>query len=385
METKHDFWDKMPISKDKNYDININSEIYTLKESPTYSRTPVKLPGKLKFEVLDLDNDKRIDDLITFLNQNYQEINSNLFFQFNKSNILWQLKYPNNFKELNILVTYEGKIQGCIFGIRRKLKIYDKYVDSIETNLLCLNKRLRKLKIAPLLIHELARKLGYYYNINQSIYTTTLNLPNKISQTNYLFRFLNIEKMIKLGFIDENLLNKYSLENLKKFYHKTINHNGEYVDIKNINDNDLKIIVKLLNEKMEKLNLSFIWNLDDFKHFFINENVKCYVVYKDNYITDMISYYIQESIIKENDIMTKIKTANLYYYFNLNNSIEQLVSIMIRDCLNNKIDRIKVLNIMEYQNLTKFNFDEGLNELNFYIWNWKCKPFQNKDIGYFVF
>lgn len=378
MEAKHNFWEKMPIDKKKE---NINEEILKLKENKTFTDTMIELPKNMSWYNINIDTD--IDMIVDFLNNNYQSNDGEICFKFTKELLLWELGYHPDNKKLAIGVLFKNKLVGCIFGIIRKLNLNNKIINGSETNLLCLDKKIRNLNLSPLLIQELTRRNNYYLGINQSIYTTSRKLPNVLSTVTFFSRFINYNKMIKVGLLDDSLLllDDYKLSN---YFHYTIKNKSKILNIKELDDNMIEKCCEMLNEKLLSLKYSYIFDLDDFKHTFINEIVNCYVfVDNNNNITDMISWYNQQSLSKNDNII--IYTSYLYYYFNTKNSIIDLTNIVIKDGLMNNIDRIRVLNIMDFNELKDFNFIESSVEINYYIYNWKCSMIDKKEIGYIVF
>ena len=378
-KNKHMFWDNMPINNTNNTN-NKNEEILKLTENKTYTSIPMKLPGKLTWYNIDLTNDSTM--ITEFLNNNYCEKDNNIRFIFSPELLNWLLSYDEKNKNLAIGVKYNDQIVGCIFGLVRKLNLKNKIINGSETNLLCLSKNIRGLNIAPIMIQELTRRNNYFLNINQSIYTTDLVLPNIISSVNYIYRYINIRKMIDNNFIKRCLEEELGFDTIKKYYHHHINKiKGKVLLINELNNNQILQCCELLNKKISEMNLGYFFDENLFKHTFLNSIVKCWVILKKGKITDMISCYFQDSKLKNNLV---IKNCNLFYYFKGNNSLKVLTSLVIKFCIVNNIDRIKVLKIMDYNELEDFNFDEGITNINYYIYNWYSKKINYKNISYFV-
>tara|TARA_B110000879_G_scaffold203933_1_gene282141 strand:+ start:1675 stop:2817 length:1143 start_codon:yes stop_codon:yes gene_type:complete len=375
-KNEHKFWNNMPINNTNNK----NEEILKLTENKTYTNIPMKLPGKLTWYNIDLTND--IIMITEFLNNNYVGKDNNIKFIFSPELLNWLLSYDKKNKNLAIGVKYNDKIVGCIFGLVRKLNLKNKIINGSETNLLCLSKNIRGLNIAPIMIQELTRRNNYFVNINQSIYTTDLVLPNIISSVNYIYRYINIRKMIDNNFIKRCLEEELGFDTIKKYYHHHINKiKGKVLLINELNNNQILQCCELLNKKISEMNLGYFFDENLFKHTFLNSIVKCWVIFKKGKITDMISCYFQDSKLKNNLV---IKNCNLFYYFKGNNSLKALTSLVIKFCINNNIDRIKVLKIMDYNELEDFNFDEGTTNINYYIYNWYSTKINYKNISYFV-
>jgi glycylpeptide N-tetradecanoyltransferase len=69
----------------------------------------------------------------------------------------------------------------------------------VEINFLCVHKKLRSKRLAPILIKEITRRVNTQ-NIWQALYTAGTLLPKPVSTTRYWHRSINSEKLIKIGF-----------------------------------------------------------------------------------------------------------------------------------------------------------------------------------------
>lgn len=70
---------------------------------------------------------------------------------------------------------------------------------STEINFLCVHKKLRSKRLAPLLIQEVTRRT-HLKGIFQAIYTAGAFLPTPVTRCQYYHRNLNPPKLVKLGF-----------------------------------------------------------------------------------------------------------------------------------------------------------------------------------------
>ena len=194
---------------------------------------------------------------------------------------------------------------------------------------------------------------------------------------------ISVCEMIDLHFISKTLENELGYDKIKEYYHYTkTNIKGTIKDLNLLTEDQLKDCCNKLNKNILNLSLGYYFDIELFKHTFLNPIINCWVIFNKGKITDMISCYNQKSKLANNKL---INNCNLFYYFNNKNSLEKLVSIVIKYSIKNNIDRVKVLNIMDYNNLKNFNFDEGLVKINYYIYNWYSKNIDKQHISYFVF
>lgn len=71
--------------------------------------------------------------------------------------------------------------------------------DSAEINFLCVHKKLRTKRLAPVLIKEVTRRINLT-NIWQAIYTAGIVIPTPFSTCRYYHRNLNPPKLVDIGF-----------------------------------------------------------------------------------------------------------------------------------------------------------------------------------------
>lgn len=84
-----------------------------------------------------------------------------------------------------------------------------------EINFLCVHKKLRDHRLAPVLIKEITRRV-HVLNMWQAVYTAGVVLPTPIAQTRYFHRSLNPKKLIEVGF--SSLGPNQTLARLMKLY-----------------------------------------------------------------------------------------------------------------------------------------------------------------------
>ncbi len=379
MET-HRFWQTQPI-------ININNNIISesgpleIIQHENIKKEPYNLPDGYEWYTLNLDKD--LEQICEFLNNNYlEDLDANYRFAYSKESIKWILECPNYFPELFICVRLSSnkKIVATIFGIPMDVKVYDKIIKQVEINLLCIDKKLRSKRLAPVLIKEVTRRTNLI-NIFQAVYTANLDLPNKLCSVQYYHRFINIKKLNEIGFINNNNLNITSLEKLYRIETNKLN-------IRPIKKDDIDICLEKLNNKLSKYNLTHIFNRESFEHYFMSKEniIYTYVVEKNNIITDMISFFIIDNKVINNLKHQNYKTAYLYYYFNEENELSDLINECLVIAKNKEIDLFNILNMFDLDTIIKkCKFVPGSGYLNYYLYNYKCPVLKSNEIALPIF
>jgi glycylpeptide N-tetradecanoyltransferase len=73
-----------------------------------------------------------------------------------------------------------------------------------EINFLCVNKKLRSNRLAPVLIKEITRRVNRE-NIWQAVYTAGVVVPTPLTKARYFHRSLNPIKLIDVIILNKNL------------------------------------------------------------------------------------------------------------------------------------------------------------------------------------
>merc|ERR1719197_1294918 len=79
------------------------------------------------------------------------------------------------------------------------MQIYSKAVKMAEVNFLCVHKKLRSKRLAPVLIKEITRRVNVR-GMFQAVYTAGVVLPKPVAKCRYYHRSLNPKKLIEVGF-----------------------------------------------------------------------------------------------------------------------------------------------------------------------------------------
>lgn len=98
---------------------------------------------------------------------------------------------------VGVRVVKSGLLVGFISAIPGEVRVYDKTVKIVEINFLCVHKKLRSKRVAPVLIREITRRVNLT-GIFQAVYTAGVVLPKPIATCRYWHRSLNPKKLIQV-------------------------------------------------------------------------------------------------------------------------------------------------------------------------------------------
>lgn len=106
----------------------------------------------------------------------------------------WDKKY-----HVGVRATQSRKLVAYISAIPAHIRIRGKEVLTSEVNFLCVHKKLRGKRLAPVLIKEITR-ISNLDGIWQGLHTGGIVLPRPVSTCRYYHRALNWQKLYECGF-----------------------------------------------------------------------------------------------------------------------------------------------------------------------------------------
>lgn len=201
------FWSTQPVPK---FDEKVeqNEAIEPDKQLSDVRSSPYTLPVGFKWEELNLEDPVVLKELYTLLNENYVEDDDAMFrFDYQPEFLKWALQPPGWRQDWHVGVRVEksGLLVGFISAIPGKVRIYEKSPKVVEINFLCVHKKLRSKRVAPVLIREITRRVNLT-GIFQAVFTAGVVLPKPIATCRYWHRSLNPKKLIQVRIkLEENL------------------------------------------------------------------------------------------------------------------------------------------------------------------------------------
>lgn len=97
----------------------------------------------------------------------------------------------------SVRVAKSGRLIAFISAIPAKIKAFKESLKVVEINFLCVHKKLRSKRLAPVLIREITRRVNLT-GIFQACYTAGVVLPKPVTTCRYWHRSLNPKKLIEV-------------------------------------------------------------------------------------------------------------------------------------------------------------------------------------------
>ncbi|KAL3102995.1 hypothetical protein niasHT_026443 [Heterodera trifolii] len=382
-EAKHhqyQFWNTQPVPK-LNTTTTENNYIDSPLDVSTIKKEPYSLVEKFIWSDIDLNADQQLDELYILLTENYVEDDANMFrFDYGKNFLKWALM-PHGWQQqwhCGVRAVTSGKLVAFIAAVPATIRIYDKTVKSVEINFLCVHKKLRTKRLAPVLIKEITRRVNLF-GIFQATFTAGIFIPKPVGICRYWHRSLNPKKLVESSFshIGKNM----TLPRMIKLYKLPENTESHLTPL---NKDSAKSAFELLSGYLTKFDLVPIFTIEEFEHFFLprDDVIYTYVIQNDGKVTDLVSFYSLPSTVMHHSHHKSIKAA--YSFYNVAGSVP--LSHLLNDALilarNLGFDVFNALDLMENKGILEdLKFGIGDGNLQYYLYNWKCPDIPSDRIG----
>jgi glycylpeptide N-tetradecanoyltransferase len=299
-------------------------------------------------------------------------------FDYSREFLLWALT-PPGFKSVwhaGVRVDTSGKMVAFISAIPATLRIHKTAQELVEINFLCVHKRLRSKRLAPVLIKEITRRV-HCEGLFQACYTAGVKIPTPIAESRYYHRNLNPKKLASIQFAHKP--SKLTMNEWIKRYR--LDKNTSTPGLRKMELKDAQAVHTLLSAHQERFEVTPLFTVEEVEHWLVPRDnvINSFVVENTTThdITDFISFYSLPSTIVNNREYSILSAA--YSYYNVATSVP--LEDLMRDALilanNLDYDVFNALDLMENDSfLTPLKFGRGDGLLRYYLYNFGC-PLMN--------
>ncbi|KAG7397434.1 glycylpeptide N-tetradecanoyltransferase [Phytophthora boehmeriae] len=345
---------------------------------------PYNMPPGFEWSEIDLTNPQEAKEVYDLLTQNYVEDDDNMFrFDYSIDFLMWALTPPDFHKDWHVGVRNQktNKLMAFISGIPVTTRVYETLMPMAEINFLCVHKKLRTKRLAPVLIKEITRRVNLR-NIWQAVYTAGVVLPMPVSQCRYFHRSLNPKKLIEVGF--SRLAPRMTMTRTIKMF--KLPETTSVPGFRPMQKKDVAQVTTLLKSYLAKFDLVQQFDENDVAHWILPREgvINSYVVENPDTrkITDFTSFYHLPSTVIGHDKHDKLNAA--YSFYNVATSVP-LVELMNDTLIMAKKDDFDVFNALSLMDnmefLKELKFGPGDGDLMYYLYNWRCPRMEGSKIG----
>ncbi|CAI9100629.1 OLC1v1037762C1 [Oldenlandia corymbosa var. corymbosa] len=379
LDQQHKFWETQPVGQFKDFG---NS---SLPEGPIEQPTPLSevkqepynLPSLYEWTTCDMGSDEVCHEVYVLLTNNYVEDDDNMFrFNYSKEFLQWALRSPGYFSSWHVGVRVKAskKLVAFISGIPVNMRVRDQVVKMAEVNFLCVHKKLRSKRLAPVMIKEVTRRI-HLENIWQAAYTAGVLLPTPLTTSQYWHRTLNPKKLIDVGF--SKLGDRMTMSRAIKLY--KLPTSTSTPGLRKMELRDVPAVAELLKNYLSRFIVAPELNNEEIEHWLLpRENViDSYLVESQvtHEITEFFSFYTLPSSILHNQEHSTLKAAYNFYYASTNTPLHQLMNDALIIAKQKDFDVFNALDVMDNATFLKdLKFGQGDGQLYYYLYNYRLNP-----------
>mmetsp|Transcript_134246 Transcript_134246/g.374181 ORF Transcript_134246/g.374181 Transcript_134246/m.374181 type:complete len:488 (+) Transcript_134246:200-1663(+) len=385
VERPHPFWDTQPVpSMEAEYGQD-SGPIDEIKNPDEVRDEPYPLPDQFEWCTCNVDNDDEAQEIYVLLSENYVEDDDSMFrFDYSVPFLRWALKPPEYLRHWHLGVRVKSKtnakLVGFITGIPANIQVYDRQIKMVEINFLCVHKKLRSKRLAPVLIKEITRRVNKE-NVWQAVYTAGVVLPRPISECRYYHRSLNPKKLIEVGF--SHLGPRMTMARTIKLY--KVPETPQLSGMRQMEAKDVLRVFELVTGYLKKFHLHPEFTAEEIGHWMLPRDGVIYSFVRESTsgeVTDVCSFYSLPSTILGNDKYNLLKAAYSYWNVATTVPLHELIYDALILAKQHDFDVFNALNVMENdQFLKELKFGIGDGFLQYYLYNWKCPKIEPCGIG----
>ncbi|EST05533.1 Myristoyl-CoA:protein N-myristoyltransferase, N-terminal [Kalmanozyma brasiliensis GHG001] len=320
----HKFWKTQPVMKPTDAPVDEEGSIQPSVPPSEVRQEPYPLPADFEWVTVDVDNPSELKEVYDLLSANYVEDDDATFrFDYSPQFLHWVLKHPGYHRtwHIGVRVVSTSKLVAFISGIPHELRVREKSYQSTEINFLCVHKKLRSKRLAPVLIKEVTRQC-HLTGVFHAIYTVGSVLPTPVSCARYYHRTINARKLAEIGFsaIPHNM----SMEaHVRRF---ELPARPNLPGLREMERGDVPSVGKLMRRYMRRFDMAPRFTDHEVEHILLSGRGEdtptgrkgqvtwTYVVETEGRITDMFAFYSLPSSILDNDKHKSLNAAYLFYY-----------------------------------------------------------------------
>mmetsp|Transcript_21067 Transcript_21067/g.35157 ORF Transcript_21067/g.35157 Transcript_21067/m.35157 type:complete len:449 (+) Transcript_21067:48-1394(+) len=381
----HAFWSTQPVPQSQQDFVGEKGPIEPSRDPEKDIRQePYPLPDGFEWCEIDIDDDAQIKDVYTLLNENYVEDDDAMFrFDYSIPFLKWALKPPGYRREwhVGVRVSSSKRLYGIITAVPATIHVYERHIPMVEINFLCVHKKLRTKRLAPVLIKEITRRVNLT-GIFQAVYTAGVVLPSPVARCRYWHRSLNPKKLIEVSF--SRLAKLMTMARTIKLY--SLPEVTSTPGLRPAEPRDMERVTQLLNSYLSKYSIAPELSLQEVVHILTPQEdvVYSYVVEdpQTKEITDFVSFYCLPSTIIGNPKYKLLRAAYSFYNVPLKTPLINLLKDALILAKQKDFDVFNALDIMENANVFKeLKFGIGDGNLQYYLFNWRCPEVPPAGVG----
>lgn len=384
-EKRHLFWETQPVGQYQDASGAGEGPIEPSQPVAEVRQEPYNLPSTYEWCTCDLTDERTMKEVYTLLTNNYVEDDDNMFrFDYSVAFLRWALNPPGYFPSWHIGVRAKSskKLVAFITGIPAQIRAHETVVRMAEINFLCVHKKLRSKRLAPVMIKEVTRRV-HLEDMWQAAYTAGVVLPTPIATCQYWHRPLNPKKLIEVGF--SRLAPRMTMSRTVKLYR--LPDEAATPGFRAMERRDVAAVTRLLQTYLAQFQVAPLFSEEDVEYLLlpIDNVINSFVVEnaESHEITDFGSFYTLPSTIIGNQNHSLLKAAYSYYNVATSTPLLQLMNDVLVMAKQRDYDVFNALDVMQNESFLKeLKFGPGDGQLHYYLYNYRLRaPLKPTEMG----
>lgn len=311
---------------------------------------------------------KQVSDpalVAVFLNDNYVEDSCMSYrLSYSKEFFINLFGSPDHHSSYSLGLFHHDTMVGYVLAKKHHLVIGAQSSDIVSVNFLCLDRKYRNQRMAPLLIQEI-RRIANLSGIFRGIFTGQNNFGFSFAHLNYFHLPLNLPRLSSIGFIDQGFVgpalptirDMTRVARAADFAHIHKLYTGKYSEY-------------TMHEEFTEKQLEYLLGPAD--------NVM-YTLYNPE-TEEFASFFVIDTLCI--DKSKTIHAAYLYYWA----GSESIIGDSIAYAAINGFDIFNALDCGgNTPMIQKYGFLEGSGTLRYHLFNWKAKCLESNAINFILF
>ena len=409
----HLFWSKQPVVPSSSTLVASPTHPSPIPEGevdPSYDvpiPQPLPLPAGFTWSPFSVLSPSDLSDLYTLLSLNYVEDASSLSrFDYSAPFLRWALSSPGYSADYHcaIRVTGTGKLVAFIAGTARTVRVRRRVMRSLEINFLCVIKKLRDKRLAPVLIKEITRRIAQEGLIRCAMYTGGSLIHAPLASTTYWHRPLDTRKLLDVGFVPQPApvgrhanaagaaaAQQRAVQRLTKLHALPTT---TALPFRAMQESDVSAVHALLSAHLDTLQLVPVYDEDDIRHWFLPraDIVHTYVLPSpagSSELAGFASFYVvdRKFFLPGRAQPVVVKTAQALYHVRREGGDAPGLEALLNDALvlaatEAHCDVYSTLDVMGVDAAFKAcKFMPSNGTLHYYMYNFHTDPIDAKDVG----
>lgn len=383
------FWQTQPVPRFGEEGGKVEEGPLKMQKVEDIDQEPQPLVAGFEWVTMDLADDEDMKEVYELLNGHYVEDDEAMFrFNYIPEVLRWAMMAPGWQRKYHIGVraSQSRKLVAFISAVPVNIRVRDRTFRSSEVNFLCVHKKLRGKRLAPVLIKEVTR-ISNLDGVWQGLYTAGIVLPRPVSTCRYYHRALNWTKLHACGFSPLPNGSKPEYQVRKYALPEATSTKG----LREMQDKDVGAVVRLLTRYLARFDMAPQFTEEEARHWFLPKKdgrqvIWSYVVEDNGAVTDFFSFFcVESSIIKNNEVNDVLRVAYLFYYATeaglseprdraaLKTRLNALVNDALVLAKKARLDVFNALSLMDnglFLGQQKFGGGDG--QLHYYLFNYRA-------------